>query len=272
MRRMVLGSTTKAATLHARVVLAAISLAVLLVLAWTLAAPAAAQQTEDVTQRGDDEAAGRATESLQGAEALIIEDVADETVDRIEIAATDCEVEKGAVVTVEGESGRAATFTNAPDDGTRDADEVDATIEPTEDQVIIEVTDDTNLDTFGTEDASEDGTVSSFTGITCGREAGGAAAGDGNGNGEKDDLENLSCDKLLVLFRGGGQGQYGDADILTNRDARARIEVCLKKEIVQGTAADGNLPDTGGLSLIGVAALGAATAVAALSVIRGGRR
>jgi hypothetical protein len=48
--------------------------------------------------------------------------------------------------------------------------------------------------------------------------------------------------------------------------------VCLEKEIVQGTAADEDLPDTGGLPLLAVAVLGFVSAAAGLSVIRGGRR
>nr|MBA2619538.1 hypothetical protein [Rubrobacter sp.] len=89
-----------------------------------------------------------------------------------------------------------------------------------------------------------------------------------------DELQDLSCDELLVLFRAessSGQ-QYGDASGFADSEVRAQIEVCLEEEIVEGTAADGDLPDTGGLSLIGLAVLGVVSAAAGLSVIRGGRR
>jgi hypothetical protein len=76
-----------------------------------------------------------------------------------------------------------------------------------------------------------------------------------------------------VLFRAEASAQqYGDASGFADADVRAQIEVCLEEEIVEGTAADEDLPDTGGLSLIGLAVLGIVSAAACLSVIRGGRR
>ncbi len=298
MRRMILVPTTVAATLRARHMLVAMSLAALLVLALTLAAPVAAQeettaQTANGTQaasKGKDasgqrersvqgrgqqaedsaEEAGRqdderAADTPQEADALIIEDDSDVTVDRIEIAAADCEVDKGAVVTVDDESRDSASFTNAPDDGTRDGDEVEATLRPG----------------FGATDSNEDGTVTSSTGVTCGRDAGAADADaddddtdDGTSAKDAEDLQELSCDELLVLFRAessSGQ-QYEDAAAFTDSAVRAQVEVCLEREIVEGTAADENLPDTGGLSLPVLAVLGVVSAAAGLSVIRGGQR
>ena len=48
--------------------------------------------------------------------------------------------------------------------------------------------------------------------------------------------------------------------------------MCLEGEIIKGTAADEDLPDTGGLPLLALAVLGVVSAAAGLSVIRGGRR
>jgi len=295
------------------------SLAALLALALALAAPVAAQeettaQTTNGTQaasKGKD-ASGQREQSVQGsgqqaedsaeeagrqdderaadtpreADAPIIKDDSDRMVDRIEIAAADCEVDKGAVVTVEDEGRESASFTNAPDDGIRDGDEVEATIVAEADQVIIEVADDATLPTgFGATDSNEDGTVASSTGVTCGRDAGAAAAdvddddadddtGDGTGAKDAEDLQDLSCDQLLVLFRAessSGQ-QYADAAVFADSEVRAQVEVCLEREIVEGTAADEDLPDTGGLSLLALAVLGVVSAAAVLSVIRGGQR
>ena len=50
------------------------------------------------------------------------------------------------------------------------------------------------------------------------------------------------------------------------------VEICLRREILEGTAADGKLPDTGGPAIIGLAVLGLAASVAGASVIRFGRR
>jgi hypothetical protein len=240
------------------------------------------QQAEDSaeeTGRQDDQ---RAADTLQGADALIIKDDtgADPTLDRIEIDAADCEVDKGAVVTVEDENSESASFTNAPDDGTRDTNEVEATIVAEPDQVVIEVTDGANLDPeFSPDAADERGRVASSTGLTCGRDddGGNAAGGDenqGDNTKNNDDLEDLSCEELLVLFRGESSsgGQYADAAFFADSEVWAQVEVCLEKEIAEGTAADENLPDTGGPSLLALAVPGAVSAAAGLSVIRGGRR
>ena len=238
-----------------------------------------AENSAEETGRQDEE---RAADTLQEADALIIEESSDgdATVDRIEIDAVDCEVDKGAVVTVQGDSNGSASFTNAPDDGTRDGDEVEATIVAETDQVIIEVVDDATLSSeFGTEDSDEEGTVTSSSGVTCGRDddggnAAGGAENQGGNTKNNEDLEDLSCEELLVLFRGessSGQ-QYADASFFADSEVRAQVEVCLEEEIVEGTAADEDLPDTGGPSLLALALLCLVSAAAGLSVIRGGRR
>jgi hypothetical protein len=132
------------------------------------------------------------------------------------------------------------------------------------------------------------GEVVSSRGVTCGGGGRQRANNDDTTNDgtarTADELASLSCDELLALFRGeGGSGQqygagsgsgeqYGDAAFFADADVRARIEVCLEEEIVEGTGIDEDLPDTGGLSLLALAVLGLVSAAAGLSVIRGGRR
>lgn len=249
---MVLVSTMKAATLHARVVLAAMSLAALLVLAWTLAVPVAAQEE---------------TAPLQDA-AVTIETDEDNLADRIQIAATGCDVEKGATVTSGNGEPVVTTFVNGD---TRDAGEISANIRATADQIVIDDIEEADL----RESETEGSNVTDSSGITCDNGGGQRAADDDADDvrAADDDLENLSCAELLVLFRGEGEGQYGDdgtAVDLNDSEVRAQIEVCLEREIVNNPG--GNLPNTGGVSLLALAVLGVATAVAGVCVIRGGRR
>lgn len=283
--------------------LVAMSLAALLVLALTLAAPLAAQEEttaqpankaqtvskdkdapsgepEQSAQEGGKQAesvpveeagaatAARATDSLQEA-AVTIESTDNGTVERIEIAAAGCAIEKGATVTVADGGDIEQTFTNIGDVTA----EGSANIEATEDQVLVtDIEEDLNTG-FGT---SNTGEVTDSAGITCGRAADEPAADDATTEDDAkaaNELQELGCDELLVLFRAEGSAQqYGDASGFADADVRAQIEVCLEEEIVEGTAADGDLPDTGGLSLIGLAVLGIVSAAACLSVIRGGRR
>jgi hypothetical protein len=311
LRRTILVPATVAAALRARHTLVAMALVALLVLA--LAAPVAAQeettvrttngtqtvtkdkgasanqeepvqggeqQTEDPAEEAGAQADERAADTLQGADALIIKDDSDGAVGRIEIDAADCVVEeKSATVTVNDEEGNPETFMNAPDDGVRDADDVEATIVPETDRVIIDVADDANPNpAFSPDDADEEGRVASSTGVACGRDDGNnAAGGDENraaNTKNNEDLEDLSCEELLVLFRGGSSSgqQYEDAAIFADSGVRAQIEVCLEEEVVEGTVADEDLPDTGGLPLLALAVVGVVSAAAGLSVIRGGRR
>jgi len=312
LRRTILVPATVAAALRARHTPVAMALVALLVLA--LSAPVAAQeettvrttngtqtvtkdrgaadnqeepvqggeqQTEDSAEEAGAQADERAADTLQGADALIIKDDSDGAVDRIEIDAADCVVEeKSATVTVNDEEGNPETFTNAPDDGVRDADDVEATIVPETDRVIIDVADDANPNpAFSPDDADEEGRVASSTGVACGRDDDGnnAAGGDENraaNTKNNEDLEDLSCEELLVLFRGGSSSgqQYEDAAVFADSGVRAQIEVCLEEEVVEGTVADEDLPDTGGLSLLALAVVGVVSAAAGLSVIRGRRR
>lgn len=286
----------KAAAFQARRMLVAMFFVALLVLALTLAAPVAAQEetineTQTVTQDKDassepeqsvqgrvqqagdatEQAATRATDSLQDA-AVTIESPGG-MVDRIQIAAADCDVEKGATVTVQDGDDNPATFVNSGDDSR--GDDVIATMSSAQGQIVIDDFVVNTLDEFGAE-GNKDSEVIDSTGITCGREAAADVGDDGNDARTvartADDLLEFSCAELLVLFRADGGRQYGDASRFADSDVRARIEVCLEREIVRGTAADEELPDTGGLSLVGLAVLGVVSAAAGLSVIRGGRR
>ena len=297
MRRTVFAPTTVVAALRARQTLIALSLFVVLVLALSLASPVAAQeettneardastgeeapgkreqsvqgsgqQAEDATTARDQgQAAASATDPLQNAAVTI--EPSSGTARRIEIAAADCDVEKGATVSVDAGEG-AETFVNGD---ARNDDDVNANIQPIQDQIVIDGFASADVGVFGN-GSDGDAIVTDSSGVTCGRGAGQAAAGGGNkGNGAgADDLEDLTCAELLVLFR--GEGQYGDDGTavvdLNDSEVRAQIEVCLEKEIVNNPG--GNLPNTGGVSLLALAVLGVVSAAAGLSVIRGGRR
>ena len=109
------------------------------------------------------------------------------------------------------------------------------------------------------------------SGITCRR--GVAADADDGNTGNANNLEDLECNELLRRFRTEGKGQYGDSlDQFADVDVRNQVIVCLEQEVIQDTAADEKLPDTGGLSLLALAALGLVSAVAGVSVVRGARR
>ena len=284
------------AALRARHMLVAIFLAALLALTLTLAAPVAAQEEttsgaqrtttgkdasgkqEQSVQGSGQQAEGsageagapttaRAADTLQGAEVTI--ESSGDTVERVEIATADCNVDKGATVTVKDENEVSQAFTNIGDVIAEGA----ATIKATENQLLIT---DIERDLNGGFGRSNTGEVTDSAGITCGRDDGGngnvANESDENGGDDTkttDDLEDLSCDDLLMLFRAESSGKQ---QYLSDADVRAQIEVCLKEEIVEGTAATEDLPDTGGLSLLAVAVLGVVSAAAGLSVIRGGRR
>lgn len=223
---------------------------------------------------------------LDGLDATLQDTDNDQNVDRISIPVAGCEIDDGATVRVRDADGTRITL----------IDERNVDIEATQNRVTIQGANpngdiegstqnpnDSNGD-FGGPDATADGEVLNSSGITCRRDADSNNAEDDN-NAESganednartaDELRNLSCEELLVLFRAGGssgQGQYGDAVALADADVQARIEVCLEQEIVQDTAAGKDLPNTGGVSLVGLAVLGIVSAAAGLSMIRAGRR
>ena len=203
----------------------------------------------------------------------------DDPPDLVRIAANDCTVARGASVTLEDGDGTTAEFVD---------DERGATITAPGGRPQIQATNggfigdsatfpsaDTSFDTDG------DYMVASSEGVACAGTGGGQRVDDEKDADPADDsarvadeIADLGCDELLVLFRGESSsgGQYADAAFFADSEVRARVEVCLEKEIVEGTAADEDLPDTGGLSLLAVAVLGLVSAAAGLSVIREGRR
>lgn len=223
----------------------------------------------------------RAETDLAGETARITESDSDpdEIVDRIVVAAGDCRVDADASVVVEDNDGTQVTLNN----GQNVNQNVNITA-TTNGVTIVGRGDGGNLNgiapsggtdpQFGTEGQTVDGQIVSSTGIRCEDNTGddnGNDGGNGNGSGTDDNAEDLSCDKLLVLFRGDEQYEDGGTAVdLNDSDVRAQIEVCLKKEIVNNPG--GNLPKTGGVSVLAVAVLGLVSAAAGLSVIRGGRR
>lgn len=233
----------------------------MLALILAMSCPAVAQ--DDVSDDGTSE---RATDPLQNQTATIIEDADDNDggkVDRIEITAPGCEVGQDATVTVADADSIPETFTN--NDG--------ATITPDQSLIIVDRIRPRSIDDrgFGPRNQEEDGTVTDSTGIQCGP---GREADDGGTEGDgvqtADDLLTISCEDLLELFR-SETGQYGDAALFADPGVRDRVEECLEEEVVGDTAADEDLPDTGGVSLFGLALLLAVSAGAGLAVVRGGR-
>ncbi len=174
-------------------------------------------------------------------------------------------------------AGETASITVADADGTQEAftdDEEDTVFEFGQQGITITAEEGGDLQV---DDEFDPGTgeVVSSEGISCDN-SGGQRSDDNNENNAKnaEDLEDLGCEKWLVLFRGGSgsEAQYADAAVFADSEVRARVEVCLEREIVAGTGIDEDLPDTGGPSLIALAVLGFVSAAAGLSVIRGGRR
>lgn len=217
------------------------------------------------------------TGPLTSASVRIVDDNSDPDpiVNRIVATISGCDVGENATVTIEDDDGTRATFTNGSD----------VTIIGYENRVVVQGTAESgnigDADFSGGDDPNfnpGDGTLVSSTGITCDRDDDGseedADDGDADGRDDNDDnrLLDLDCDDLLQRSRSinGNGGQYGDG--FADADVQARIVVCLEQEVINNTAADEELPDTGGLPLLGLAVLGLASTVAGASVIRGARR
>lgn len=235
-------------------------------------------QQAQADSAGEDESqtTARAADPLANEPARITEasDDGDSTIaNRIVTADVDCEVSEGATLTVSGADGTQVRLT--------DGGNVDITQRQNQ-IVVVGTAEDGNLDgvnasgEFGPSNGTETGTVVRSTGITCDRDVDDNDAGGGNGDGNTGngggDTDNLECDELLQQFRSKGDDQYGDEDLFVDVDVRKQLIVCLEEEVVGNTAADEQLPDTGGLSLLGLAALGLVSAVVGASVIRGARR
>lgn len=277
----------------------------LLALTFLLTVPAKAQDTVAGSQYTSSEemaqadAAGegdsRAATDPGGETARITESTTDtdEIVDRLVVPVADCEVGTDAFVVVEDNDGTQVRLTNG-ENVTITADANAVTIEGTAAGGNLRGINASGGDDpqFGTEGETVEGEIVNSTGITCGRDATTGTGTTDTGTTDTgttgttdtdttddtartaDDLQDLSCEQLLAQFRAGSgsAAQYGDAVALANADVQSRIEVCLEQEVVQGTAAGEDLPDTGGVSLLGLAVLGVVSAAAGLSMIRGGRR
>ncbi|QIN81787.1 hypothetical protein GBA63_03395 [Rubrobacter tropicus] len=189
------------------------------------------------------------------------------------ITVSDCkelEVDSDAVVVLRGENDRAVRITNGSNNFfvAKDTNELRITGPSGGDLVGSNVP---SLNEGGRNE------IFSSSGITCRRgdaaDDGGGSGGNGDGNsGNTNTLEDLECDELLRRFREEETGQYGDRSLFSDVEVRKKVEVCLEQEVIQDTAADGQLPDTGGLSLLSLAVLGAVSVVAGVSVVRGARR
>ena len=289
MRRTVLVPTIVAAALRARHALLAVPLIAMLALALTLPAPVAAQEettsgaqttargkdasnkqeqpVQGSGQQAEDESNQLATDPLAGQTANIAAD----SIGPIAVAGCEATAGETASITVANEEGDAReVFT----------DDEDTTFEFGQQGITI-ISEGDGTEFLGNLNGAtgDDGKVVGSEGIVCDdsggqRAADANAAADDENTARTENLEDLSCEELLVLFRSessSGQ-QYEDSAVFADSEVRAQVEVCLEEEIVEGTAADENLPDTGGLSLLALAVLGVVSAAAGLSVIRGGRR
>jgi hypothetical protein len=284
LRRTIFVPTTVAAASRARHALVAMAVAALLVLALALVDPVVGQeettaQTANQTQTvaKDKDASGEQEQVVQGAEQQA-EAGDEQAADPLEGQTANITASSIGPIAVAGceAAGETASITVADADGTQEAftDDEDIVFEFGQQGITITSEEGGDLQVDGEFDPGI-GEVVSSEGISCDN-SGGQRSDDNNENNAKnaEDLEDLSCEELLVLFRGesGSEAQYADAAVFADSEVRARVEVCLEKEIVQGTAADEDLPDTGGPSLLALAVLGVVSAAAGLSVIRGGRR
>ena len=249
--------------------LVAMSLTALLVLALTLAAPVAAQEETTAQPASKAEASSCSTD----ADEVATFTTKDESFGPFRITAESFDV----LYEAQEDRGSGPFRVAVTENGDTVTETAKITTFPVDD--VLEVADE-GPGSFSLDVEANDVDFA-ITVCEAGRTGGSGSANAGGDEGENggddamaaDELQKLGCDELLVLFRAEGSAQqYGDASGFADADVRAQIEVCLEEEIVEGTAADEDLPDTGGLSLIGLAVLGVVSAAAGLSVIRGGRR
>lgn len=222
----------------------------------------ASKESEREVQESGQQVQARATGSLANATATLRNDDTGNRIEGITIAAADCNPPRAANSSV--------TIRIAGEDGNVIISDADNEFEYNDQQIVIEPDDGEAIVTQGEDRLVTDedtGTVVDSLGIVCSRDDDGS--GDGNSAGIDDD--ELDCDVLLRRFRDDG-AQYGDQSLFADGDVRDRIVVCLEQEVDQDTASDGDLPDTGGPSLIGLAVLGVVSALAGFSLVRGSRR
>lgn len=215
----------------------------------------------------------------------------DRFVEIIRIPGPTCRAEEGASFDLRDENGTLATFTDR--DGSNNRFE---NVQIKETRAGLRVTSDgPDNDIKPVNERGGDGDlatgglrVAASTGITC-RNNGNVGSASGNGEDEApengaavaaadeggeaaENLLALDCDDLLERLRDREEGQYADRGFATSA-VEARIDECREQEVIDETDTDENLPDTGGLPLLGIAVLGLASVVAGASVIRGaGRR
>ena len=279
MGRKILVPTTVAAALRARHTLVAMFLVALLALAF--AAPLAAQEettsgAQTVTKNRD--ASGKQEQLVQGSgqQAEVGDEQAVDPLEGQTANITADSIGPIAVAGCEAVAGETASITIAD---TEDTD-IEETFTDGEDVTFQFGQQDITIATEGNgADLNEGfdavtGEVIDSESIVCDDGEQRADENNDGNNANTDNLEDLSCDELLVLFGGESSSgeQYADAAFFADSEVRAKVEVCLEREIVKDTAADEDLPDTGGLPLLAVAVLGFVSAAAGLSVIRGGRR
>ncbi len=216
-------------------------------------------------------AAAQTGGTLMDRAAQIIEstDDSDGTIaNRVVIRNANCDVDDGATITIRDADGTEITLT---DGGNVDIEQDQGRI------VIVGNGEDQNFrgvnisgGDFGPSDSTETGTVVRSTGITCGRADGDNDDDENNGRVRTaNELIALDCEELLERLRDREEGQYASRDVFTNSDVEERIEECREQEVIDDTDTGDDLPDTGGLPLLGIAVLGIASIVAGASVIRG---
>lgn len=230
------------------------------------------QQAQAATDdEADTQITARAPAEVENASAQIIDSAdPDSIVNQVVVSDVDCTVQEGATIVVQDNDGTRVRLT----------DGVNVNITSPENRIVAQGTIDGNLgddadepiapgndSNFGRpndDQYTEVAEIIDATGITCDRDD---DNGGNNGNAaNNNDDNNLNCDALLRRFRGASGGQYLDVNVSN------QILICLAQEVNQDTAADGDLPDTGGPSLIGIAIFGVVSALAGLSLVRGSRR
>ena len=206
---------------------------------------------------------------------IIDSDDADVIVNQVIIAGVDCTVDDGATILVQDED---RTRIRLTDDAGTTVGNVNIT--SSDDQIVARGSRDGDLGSIDTIEGGRDpdfnpgsGTVIGSTGIECDDDESRTEAGVSSGNVQAANLIRLSCEELLQRFRdddereAGGNGQYSNGSALADTDVQDRIVFCLEREIVN--VPDDDLPDTGGLPLVGLALLGLASLIVGASVIRG---
>jgi hypothetical protein len=90
------------------------------------------------------------------------------------------------------------------------------------------------------------------------------------GNADRSNSDSFQCVSFLRVVRndqGALRVQYRDDDLIVQR-----FEQCLEGEVLADTIPDEDLPYTGGVPLLGLAAIGLASMVAGASVLRAATR